>query len=49
MTVTDVMPVAIDVVGALHLVSYGKSGGLGCFVADPPTPLKRGTRWSSKA
>ena len=27
----------------LHLVHHGKSGGLGCFVADLPGPLPRGT------
>jgi cell fate regulator YaaT (PSP1 superfamily) len=28
----------------LHMVSHGKSGGLGCFVAESPVPLERGTQ-----
>jgi len=35
--------IAVTDSSCLHLVHHGKTGALGCFVADPPLALPRGT------
>jgi hypothetical protein len=35
---------SLEELPGLHVVTYGKTGGLGCFVTDPPQSLPRGTQ-----